>query len=515
VTTAGVRAGIVKELRALFVPWLLILSAVIMAGLADGALLAPITVIGVVSLGAWSIGHEYTHRTLPLLLSQPVGRRTLALVKAACLTLLLFVVCATAAMFTTPGLPSVVIGGGFAAALSLAPLLTMVSRSVRGGILFTLALGLVWVMVGIRTGEAIAVRNPDRWPDPFGFAESVVYGGFIVIFCVTAVLGWRWFHSLSAVGEQAEHLALPDHWRGRWRVLSPTARTSHPLAALLRKELGLQMPVFVLSAVYALAWVGGWSLHPETRESLAMVTTMLHGGLVPMLAGALASAEERRMGTLAGQLLQPVSASVQWVLKAAVVVSLAVLLAVGLPFLLQLLDSALFTDHSLRQVELRLGFYRLRGVEPMVLVVTMLAALSLYVSSLARNSLHALLASIAAGVLLWNGLAYGMRLLSMAQNRFIMELLRRQPELIRAGEVRRGFFKYSREITHAYETMVFGMVVIVTVGSFWLFLRFGNENHRFDDHRFGRIALQVTMILLVPIVALAFYNGLPALIFGD
>ena len=73
-TTAGVRAGIVKELRALFVPWLLILSAVIMAGLADGALLAPITVIGVVSLGAWSIGHEYTHRTLPLLLSQPVVR---------------------------------------------------------------------------------------------------------------------------------------------------------------------------------------------------------------------------------------------------------------------------------------------------------------------------------------------------------------------------------------------------------------------------------------------------------
>jgi len=485
-----------------------------MIGLTGSTLLVPIAVGGAIGLGAWSIGHEYSYRTLPLLLSQPIDRRTLALVKAACLTLLVFVVCATAAMFTTPGLSAIVIGGGFAAALSLAPWLTMVSRSARGGILFTLAVGLVWVMVGIRTGEAIAVRNSDRWPDPFGFAESVVYGGFAVIFCVTAVLGWRRFRSLGAVDEETEHLTFPELWRGRQRVLAPTATARHPLAALLRKELGLQIPVSVLSTVYVLAWVGGWFLRPETRESLAMVSTMLHGGLVPLLAGALASAEERRMGTRAMQLLQPVPAGAQWAVKAAVAIGLAVLLAVGLPAVLQWIDSALFADHSLRQVALGLGFYPLRGGGAMVVVVMMLAALSLYVSSLARNSLHALLASIAAGVVLWNGLAYGLRLVLMAENRVVMELLRQHRELIRASEVRRAFLTYSREITHAYETLTFGMLVLVVVGGLWLFVRFGNENHRFSDHRFGQIAIQVTVILLVPVVALAFYHGLPVLIFG-
>ena len=273
------------------------------------------------------------------------------------------------------------------------------------------------------------------------------------------------------------------------------------------------MPVFALSTVYGLAWVGSWFLRPTTREALIMVTTMLHGGLAPLLAGALASAEERRMGTLSTQLLQPVSARVQWAVKATVVIGLAVLLAVGLPAVLRLVDPALLADGSLRQVALGLGVFRLRDMTAMFAVTAMLAALSLYVSSLTRNSLHALLASIAAGVVLWSGLAYGLRLISMADSRVMQELIWQRRELLRTREVLQAFGAYSRDLTHAYETLILVTVVTVVVGGLWLFLRFGNENHRFEDRRSSRVGLQVIAILLVPVAALLFYHSLPAWIF--
>jgi len=513
-TMSVLRTCVTKELKALVAAWALVLSAVIIAGFTEGGVLMPvIAAVGMVGLGAWSIGHEYSHRTLPLLLSQPVGRPTIALTKVISLTPLLVTVSAAAMALSRDASGPIMIGTAFAAALSLAPWLTMLSRSARGGILFTFALGLVWVMVGIRTGEAIAVHEPGRWADPLGFAEYFVYGGFAVMFCVAGTLGWRRFQSLSALDERSEHLALPDFGLGRHRARAMTSRVRHPLVALIRKEIGLQMPVLMLSSVYLLAWAGSWLLRPATRDTLLMIVTMLHGGLVPLLAGALAGAEERRLGTRAAHLLQPVSARVQWTVKAVVVIGLAVVLAVGLPAALDLFDPAVLSERGVRRLEIG---WSIRYLLPVVGVVGMLVGLALYVSSLARNSLHALLGAIAASAVLSIGLDAGLRSASWRSwdQAAVIEVLTEKEDLVRTPEVWGALGDYWRDTTHAAAILNRGAAFILVAGGLWLFLRFGCENHRLDDQRLWRIGVQVGALLLVPVMALGLYGLLPWWILG-
>jgi hypothetical protein len=58
------------------------------------------------------------------------------------------------------------------------------------------------------------------------------------------------------------------------------------------------------------------------------------------------------------------------------------------------------------------------------------------------------------------------------------------------------------------------MVVLVVVGGILLLVRFGDENHRFSDHRPGHVAVQVATILLLPVVALIAMRALPAWLLG-
>src|SRR4029453_6837051 len=74
-----------KEIRALLPAWLACAAAIVAGGFLERreALSAAVFayVLGSVALGALSIGHEYTSRTLVLLLSQPAARQRLYLVK--------------------------------------------------------------------------------------------------------------------------------------------------------------------------------------------------------------------------------------------------------------------------------------------------------------------------------------------------------------------------------------------------------------------------------------------------
>ena len=84
---------IYKEVRALALPWLAILACMVAPRVVDAPRLGPIAVIayvlGTAALGALSIGHEYTGRTLSLLLSLPARRERLLAVKLGVLAALL------------------------------------------------------------------------------------------------------------------------------------------------------------------------------------------------------------------------------------------------------------------------------------------------------------------------------------------------------------------------------------------------------------------------------------------
>ena len=102
--------------------------------------------VGTVALGALSIGHEYTNRTLTLLLSLPVDRRRLYLVKLGVLIPMLVALAALASRpartrrALDPAGAAPILLLAVACGLFLAPWLTMVCRSPLAGIVFALAI---------------------------------------------------------------------------------------------------------------------------------------------------------------------------------------------------------------------------------------------------------------------------------------------------------------------------------------------------------------------------------------
>ena len=69
-------------------------------------------------------------------------------------------------------------------------------------------------------------------------------------------------------------------------------------------------------------------------DDALMAATIIHAVIVVTLAGAMSCAEERVLGTLSWQLLQPVSGRVQFAVKLAMTLAVTLLLALGLPALL-------------------------------------------------------------------------------------------------------------------------------------------------------------------------------------
>ena len=119
---------------------------------------------------------------------------------------------------------------------------------------------------------------------------------------------------------------------------APPASTRRPATWLLvKKELRLQQLTFAVSGLYVVGWVGVLafgSFAPASRATLLFMLTVFHSGAIPLLAGSLASAEERKLGTLEWQLLLPMARWKQWVTKAAVALGIALTLTLGLPALL-------------------------------------------------------------------------------------------------------------------------------------------------------------------------------------
>ena len=103
---------------------------------------------GSVALGAQSFGHEYTHRTLGLLLSQPIDRRRLFLYKVAVLSVMLVTLTATTLVMyhellrraASPHTEPAMLVLAAACGLFVAPCLTMLCRSTLAGVVFTIAI---------------------------------------------------------------------------------------------------------------------------------------------------------------------------------------------------------------------------------------------------------------------------------------------------------------------------------------------------------------------------------------
>jgi len=339
-----------KEARALLPLWLASAVAVVVATAAGSGLLFLAGLcafaLGSAGLGAFSVGHEYAHGTLGALLAQPCARSRLLLAKAvvlvpslAGLALLAWLMLLRANAIESGAAPEArtltilllppLLG------LCVAPWLTMVCRSAVAGVVFTLAIPTAFWTAGQVTQAAAYGMVEVPFGDGLDFLS--LWTGTLVASAVGLVAGQRMFFTLEAIdGSREMALAglLP-----RWATRTGTAarrRRRHPLVALVGKEIRLQQPTFIVASLYLLAWAG---IAIAGLSSVAvegfLAITVLYGGLIALLAGAVASAEERAFGTLASQVLQPVAAWKQWAVKMSTAFALTVVLAIVLPLALE------------------------------------------------------------------------------------------------------------------------------------------------------------------------------------
>ncbi len=375
-----------KELRALWPSWAVAAISIgalaLMSNGRDANLGWVVLFVGALTLTGMSIGHEYSNGTLATLLSQPVGRRRLLLVKlGAALPLVALLVAVAVAVLppTDSRGPSELSSLALLCGLVAAPWLTMVCRGPLAGILFASS---ITALAHIAAEVALVLRYgslDDRGADQAAFRTAVLATGLAGSTLISAISGWRLFMRLEAVSGPASIIDLGRWWPTRhFATALPPARSPrrHPLWLLALKELRLQHLTLVVTPMFAAGWVALhmlWRSDPGVREVLNAVGFVYYGSLA-VLIGSLASAEERHLGTHEWQTLLPIATWQQWSVKLAVVLSLALTVSVAVPTVLAA------------------GAVSVRAWH--VGVIALLAVNSLYISSICRSGLHALAWSV-------------------------------------------------------------------------------------------------------------------------
>ena len=464
-----------KEVRALLPAWIACLVALAAAAAADDPRMVAAGVFayafGSVGLGAQSLGHEYAHRTLGVLLAQPCDRRRIFATKLAVLAAMLGVLAAFAyGAFSS----SDVLGWSYrvmlylillpaCCGLLLAPWLTMVGRSALAGLVFTLAIPGATLVVCEAIG-AVKYGAASAEVDVFRLA---VWPNTVLALCAfAAIFGWHRFMRLEAIDGTGAEIHLT-----RW-FAGGRERAGHPIWRLVQKEFHLQQLTLVLVGVYVAGWAAVSALKyvmPEFREFPIVPATMLYLALLAILMGSLASAEERQFGTLEWQILLPVAAWQQWLVKAGTVLALAFAFGIGLPALL------IYFDPSAIEFRDALAVWRQTTI-----MIVLLTTGSLYVSSLSTSGLRALVVSFPA--------LFGTAVLFTWTMNFVWWTFAR---LVLDPAGPRLSVRGQRSLpAAAYEA-----IVLALIGGFVLLLIvLGFQNHRSTDRPLKRVLPQIACI---------------------
>ncbi len=385
--------AMVKEIRALFPTYAAALVTIVVGSFGQGYTLIAAGllafVFGSIALGAQSFGHEYSQRTIGLLLSQPLDRRRLFLYKFAVLVVMLLTLTAVTLLMFRDALeraaspqtePSMLILAA-ACGLFVAPWLTLVSRSTLAAAVFTIAIPGVLAVGTDLAGAAIYGIQNSAQIDRFKFLAF--WPGMVMICAIGSVASWRMFMRLEVIEGHGPAIQLPEWLRGRSEATADApSRPRHCVRMLLAKELRLQQMAFVVAALFAVSWLAMTALErsvPDPHRLPLNGLAMLYGGVMAMLIGAMASAEERQLGTAEWQILLPMPAWQQWAIKTGVALGLAVLLAVVLPAALRYFSPAGDDIHQAA-----------RAWREVTGAVVILASASLYVSSLCASGVRAL-----------------------------------------------------------------------------------------------------------------------------
>ncbi|HEY5041169.1 MAG TPA: hypothetical protein VIK53_04135 [Verrucomicrobiae bacterium] len=370
-----------------------------------------------------SFGAEFSAGTFSMLLAQPVSRSRVWWMKVSALATGLLigglVWCAILFLrvetFPEPskfrGLGDVLLGVWvFLLVIYSGALWTvLLLRQVAAAFWFTLLVpGAILVVISALVGE-----NHPEWFEPVASVAMLIYGiaGFL--------FARRLFLRAQDVTWTGGTIAMPE-MRGlpAWFSRSAARRVFRPRAALWWKEIQLHQSQFIMAGVLVLLHLGvlavrkfGSYQRSSTTEFVLEIFWRLWL-VMPVLVGAAAVAEERKLGTLAGQFCLPVKRRTQFAVKFLVAMLLSVLFGAVMPLLLegsrilpnvhsdfsvlrmgmsQLIDAGKVLSKG--QVLFWNGLSAFNACLPLLTlagIAAAIGAISFYASTLTRNTLQAL-----------------------------------------------------------------------------------------------------------------------------
>lgn len=204
---------VAKEIRALGPWWLASVLVIAADAYARHYRILPIGMLafvtGTLALGAQSLGHEYTNRTLEGLLAQPCDRRRIFAIKLLVLLPLVLTLGLVGWLcLTNGGLPSRSSwrAGPFFVlppllAITVAPWMTMMTQSTLAAVVFTAALpGTLWTLFTV--AAALVGLDYDGW-------VGIWIGGVLTLCAASAILGWRRFRFLEPGDATAIEVTMP------------------------------------------------------------------------------------------------------------------------------------------------------------------------------------------------------------------------------------------------------------------------------------------------------------------
>jgi ABC-type transport system involved in multi-copper enzyme maturation permease subunit len=389
-----------KEIRLLLPSWIVAVLLALVQGITRpyDFYVASLLFFGLTLMALTTIGRETSLNTFSSLLAQPAERLRLWQVKlsvlaAAFLTVFVVWLAAFVVAFFNSNADPADVENSYNLFITICLIAT---ATFTGGLWTTLLLrqiaGAFWLTLlvpAVLAGFTGAFLAQDYSDNAITAVLCVVLG----IYSVGGFVFARWlFFRAQDVGWTGGIIALPE-WKlfaaGSDAANSPRRRK--PIFALLKKELQLQQ-VSLLGGAGLLVLHAGviWlrTHHTFAKDSAGEGLTSIFWMLwlvLPVMIGAMAVAEERRLGVMEGQLCLPVSRRVQFVIKVFLALLLGTLLGGVLPMLLET-----GAHNLIFKSENNPGDFPYAMQLSIVALAAWLALVSFFASSLARNFLQAI-----------------------------------------------------------------------------------------------------------------------------
>ncbi len=339
------RTRLWKELRALFVPWLVaILLPLVYVGLLRGSsvwyTLYPFACgLSYLCLCALVFGAEFIHGTMPWLLAQPISRHRLWFEKMGVLTLALGSAVGghlVVSRYIEPlradeaWLPIIL-----AAYIYLAtPALALILKNTLAAVVFTP--GLLWgidflffAVVNLFAGERVLEWRTSSWEIYLLLLPAAILA--LVLF----VAGYVRFLRLESREAMTRELGFDWLLWPLERLTRACGRQGAWWTSLLLKELRLQRLNFLLALAFVVACfscvVFQWLWPRQYEPVFGRLPFIIFWIIAPLTIGAVSMAEERQLGLAEWQLTLPPSRWKHWMIKTAVTLGVGGLLLFVLP----------------------------------------------------------------------------------------------------------------------------------------------------------------------------------------